>query len=104
MKLMELMSKLVFSNNTYIYILAYVFLPIIVFYNAKIFAKKAYNNEFLSKSSTDCIRGICIVVIILHHIAQRMLNPVLLKPYEHFGYLSVSIFFFLSGYGLWYQL
>lgn len=59
--------------------------------------------DYLSKENTDCVKGIFAVSILLHHIAQ--FNPVELPYYVHIlvqsmGYLSVSVFFFFSGYGL----
>lgn len=59
--------------------------------------------DYLSKENCNCIRGIFAVVILVHHIAQLGLVKV---PYyvdlllQSTGYLAVSIFFFLSGYGL----
>jgi probable poly-beta-1,6-N-acetyl-D-glucosamine export protein len=97
---MELLNKLVFSNNMYLYLLAFIFLPILVFYKSKVFTNKTYNLEFLSKPATNCIKGLCILVIILHHITQNMESPFVMNPFNLFGYLAVSIFFFLSGYGL----
>lgn len=100
---MELANKLVFSNNIYLYLLTFLFLPILVFYNSKTFTNKTYNFEFLSKSTTNCIKGLCILVVILSHISQRMQNPSPIKPFMFSAYLAVSMFFFLSGYGLMFS-
>ena len=59
--------------------------------------------DYLSKDNTSCVKGIFAVFILLHHIAQ--FNPVEVPYYVHIlvqsmGYLSVSVFFFFSGYGL----
>lgn len=59
--------------------------------------------DYLSKENTLCIRGIFAVVIVLHHMIQY--NPISIPYYpwlltQSAGYLSVSVFFFLSGYGL----
>lgn len=61
------------------------------------------DQDYLSKENTVCIKGIFAVVILLHHISQY--NPVSVPYYpwlliQSAGYLSVSVFFFLSGYGL----
>ncbi|MFL0251076.1 acyltransferase family protein [Clostridium neuense] len=97
---MPLDFKLSFTQNAYIYLLAFLIVPLLVFYKSIIFSTKTYNTEFLSKPLTDCIKGLCITVIILHHIALRIQPPKLMLPYTFFGHLAVSIFFFLSGYGL----
>lgn len=52
------------------------------------------------KENTDKMKGISIICIILHHIVQQILNPGILTPFKGIGYLFVSIFLFLSGYGL----
>ncbi len=59
--------------------------------------------DYLSKENSSCVKGIFAVFILLHHIAQY--NPVEVPYYVHIlvqsmGYLSVSVFFFFSGYGL----
>lgn len=59
--------------------------------------------EYLSKENTDCLRGIFAIVIMLLHIVQ--FHPIPMHPYLNYvitslGYLSVAVFFFLSGYGL----
>lgn len=59
--------------------------------------------DYLSKDNSSCIKGIFAVVILIHHITQ--FNPVDMPNYVHLlvqstGYLSVSVFFFFSGYGL----
>lgn len=97
---MPLNYKLIFTQNIYIYLLAFLIVPVILFYKCIIFNNKNYNTEFLSKPVTDCIKGLCITVIILHHISLRMQPPRLMLPYTCFGHLAVSMFLFLSGYGL----
>lgn len=97
---MSLNYKLIFTQNIYIYLLAFLIIPVILFYKSIIFSGKNYNIEFLSKPVTDCIKGLCIIVILLHHISLRMQPPRLMLPYTFFGHLAVSMFLFLSGYGL----
>lgn len=100
---MELINKLAFSSNIYLYLLIFLFLPLIIFYNSKIFTRKNYNLEFLSKPTTNCVKGLCILIIIFHHVSLTMRNPALIKPFTLVGYLAVSLFFFLSGYGLMFS-
>ncbi|WP_345985239.1 acyltransferase [Sulfurimonas sp. HSL-1656] len=54
----------------------------------------------MSRDISDILKGVSIVVIMLHHMSQTFSPPGLLAPYQSFGYLGVSIFIFLSGYGL----
>ena len=90
-------SEIIFNRNYPIYLLVYLLIPILVLYKVKLYA---VNNNFLSKSNTDILRGLFILIIIFHHISLRMTFPGLMSPFRHFGYLGVSVFFFLSGYGL----
>lgn len=58
------------------------------------------NDKYISVETSVCFKGIFAVVVMLHHLSQRI-NPV--YPYKEFldmGYLAVAVFFFLSGYGL----
>ena len=59
--------------------------------------------DYLSKENGNSVKGIFAVVILLHHISQ--FNYVKMPYYvflliQSAGYLSVGIFFALSGYGL----
>lgn len=69
-------------------------------------AKLKYNdiyNDYLSKESTTPLRGIFAILIIFHHISQRTSSGYIFNTLSYFGFLNVSIFFVLSGYGLMYQ-
>lgn len=59
--------------------------------------------DYLSKENTSCVKGIFAFIILLVHITQ--FHPISVHPYVNYlitsmGYLSVAVFFFLSGYGL----
>ena len=60
--------------------------------------------DYLSKDRTDCLRGIFALFVVMHHLYQNTglfsENTVLSMIFSLMGYLSVSVFFFLSGYGL----
>ena len=61
------------------------------------------NDNYLSHSNTDCLKGICAIMVVLGHVCSRTgLGAVLgLGPiYTAFGYWGVSGFMFVSGYGL----
>ncbi|WP_034484261.1 acyltransferase family protein [Butyrivibrio fibrisolvens] len=60
-------------------------------------------NNYLSKENTNCIKGILAVLILFHHIYQygNFLHGSIWGGFlQIIGYLSVSAFFFFSGYGL----
>lgn len=83
-------------SNLIIYIIAYLVIPFVLLYHSKI----GYNQNFLSKNNTNQIKGLMVLTVILHHVAQRMISPSLMYPFRYFGYLAVSVFILLSGYGL----
>lgn len=64
--------------------------------------------KFISKDSTLQIRGILMLLIMFHHILNTVGYPkdtiALNYIIRYSGYLSTSIFFFLSGYGNWMSL
>ena len=54
----------------------------------------------MSIANTTCIRGVAILAVILHHYSQYYAVPLcLFRILDHFGYLAVGTFLFLSGYG-----
>ena len=52
------------------------------------------------RSVTVRYRGFFALLVILHHMAQRVTEAGLLHMYIDIGYLAVAGFFFYSGYGL----
>lgn len=91
---------MILSSNTGIYIFSYLVLPFMLLHKSKILRNSHYNCNFLSKKETNQLKGLLILIVILHHISQRMTTVGLMLPFRHVGYLAVSVFFFLSGYGL----
>ncbi len=64
---------------------------------------KSVRHEFLSKNVSTAIKGIAALMVLFHHFYQRtyfISQPYIGKLFEILGYLAVSLFFFLSGYGL----
>lgn len=96
---MDFEKNILFESNYYLYFLAYVLIPFGLLYKSN-FVSKSFNPDFLSKISTEQIRGFCIIGVVLHHIAAKMESPGLMKPFIFMGYLAVSAFFFLSSYSL----
>lgn len=61
------------------------------------------NQNYLSRENTDCLKGICAIMVVICHVCSRTnigasigLGPI----YTAFGYWVVSGFMFMSGYGL----
>jgi probable poly-beta-1,6-N-acetyl-D-glucosamine export protein len=62
---------------------------------------KAVN--YLSRENTNILKGICAVMVVLHHVCSRTgtFSEIGLGPiYTAMGYWAVSVFMFVSGYGL----
>lgn len=61
-----------------------------------------YNNNYLSPDNTKKEKGIAAILIVLHHLSQRVkvAGPFVILGYT--GFILVAVFFFISGYGLSY--
>lgn len=59
--------------------------------------------QYLEKSTTDWIRGITILIIVIHHAANQNMAFQFLYPFQTLGYGAVAVFLLLSGYGLGIQ-
>ena len=69
-------------------------------------------DEYFSKKQTDCLKAVFAFFVILSHIWAKIaldfnINNFFIhnlgRVFSIMGYISVSIFLFLSGYGLFYQ-
>lgn len=54
----------------------------------------------LNGHTANQLKGFFILTVVLHHICQRTVEPGLFIAYKNLGFLSVAVFFYLSGYGL----
>lgn len=61
------------------------------------------NIKYLDKKSTDWMRGIAILIIMIHHAVQYNNQFQFLYPFLALGYGSIAIFLLLFGYGLGFQ-
>ena len=59
----------------------------------------ALQEEWGTKESTNLLMGISAFIVLFHHISQRLSGFF----FQHTGYLAVTLFFFLSGYGIYYS-
>lgn len=60
-------------------------------------------NQNFSRSQTDCLKGVFAIGILICHLCSRtgLGSSVGLGPiYTALGYLSVSVFMFITGFGL----
>lgn len=89
-----------FNNYIYIYLFAYLALPLCIFYKIKILGNKSFNDNAFPKNHTDILRGIFIIIVVLAHTTARMPGTRYLLPLTLGGNLTNIIFLFLSGYCL----
>ena len=61
------------------------------------------NKEYLSVESTSGLRGFLAIGIIFHHLSQWVTSGEEFSNFSYMGTYIVSIFFFLSAYGLYSQ-
>ena len=64
---------------------------------------RGINEDALSKSGTDALRGVLALGILFVHTAQYCPGGILFSLMKKLGYLIVAPFFFLSGYSLMKQ-
>lgn len=85
-------------NNYVLEIVLFLFL-ISVFIGCRI-NKNNINNDFFSKEVTNNLKGILIILVILHHISQGIDGSFVYDYLKEIGYIVAGLFFFISGYGL----
>ena len=61
------------------------------------------NKEYLNVKSTSGLRGFLAIGIIFHHLSQWVTSGEEFSNFSYMGTYIVSIFFFLSAYGLYSQ-
>ncbi len=61
---------------------------------------KRYDDDFMSVKNCNSYKGFFALIVIMHHISQRVSNGFLPPDFTRVGYLAVAVFLFLSGYGL----
>lgn len=87
-----------------LYFFIIVIVPFLLLGKSKIFKLSTYNNKYLAKNNTDIFKGLSVLIIIIHHLSLFLINDGIFKTiFSRMGFLAVSIFLFLSGYGLMFQ-
>jgi len=66
--------------------------------------RKSVREQPLSILQTNQMKGIAILIIIVHHVALALGNPGYLSLLHHLGFPSVAIFLVLSGYGIFLSI
>ena len=59
--------------------------------------------DYLSNKSTKSLKGLLALLIIFHHVSQKITTGENFSNFEYMGRYIVALFFFLSGYGLYFQ-
>ncbi|MBQ8031263.1 MAG: acyltransferase [Butyrivibrio sp.] len=89
--------------------LIYIILPIMLLYGSSVSGKGQWNDGFLSLSQSKALQGMCVLLIVFHHISQKIyvrqdlpqLITHSLDPFVNAGFLLTAVFFFFNGYGLY---
>ena len=61
------------------------------------------NNDYLDVKSTTGLKGFLSLGIVFHHLSQWVTTGIEFSNFNYMGTYIVSVFFFLSGYGLYVQ-
>lgn len=81
-----------------------ILIPVIlIIFKSKLFNpfKNKFNDEYLSLNTSNALKGVLSVIVILHHASQKIeVNTEWFTRLKFIGFLAVALFFFLSGYGL----
>lgn len=60
--------------------------------------------DLMSKEDTLAFKGIFSIIVILHHVSQVENNLPIIHYFTNFGMYAVSVFFFISAYGMTKQV
>lgn len=78
----------------------YAVILVILFVGVKFVGIKEWNNQFMSLKESKAIQAICAILIIFHHMSQKLEYCKEIQIFLDAGILFVAIFMFCSGYGL----
>ncbi len=88
----------------------FTFLPLIILAvkSKPVFQKNSFNDDYLSIETTKTIKAICALGILFHHMFKHMNERYIDETsffawYDSKGFWFVSVFFFISGFGLMKQ-
>lgn len=78
-------------------IIAFIILAIFSAFWGK---KNKWDRSF-SLQTMNCLKGAFAIMIVLFHLSQHIRGGFLFRMIGDTGYLSVAVFFFISGYGMY---
>ena len=91
-----------FEFPTYIILIALILLLLL---GARVSKRHEWQEEPLGLEASKAIQGFAAVAIIIHHLAQELVEDAgSLAFFSELGVLFVGVFFFFSGYGLYTSL
>lgn len=78
----------------------YAVILVILVAGVKFAGIKGWNEQFMSLKESKAIQAICAILIIFHHMSQKLEYCKEIQMFLDAGILFVAIFMFCSGYGL----
>ncbi len=75
-------------------------LGVSILWGVRIAKKGEFNDDYLSRTQTAHGKGALALLIVYHHVAQRVYMGLAFGVLMRIGGMLVSMFFFYSGYGL----
>lgn len=80
-----------------------LFILYVVLIIISVLRKGKSNQDYLSAETSTELRGIAAIGIVFHHLSERTHGGAFFSKLPMVGYLLVTFFFFLSGFGLLVQ-
>jgi membrane-bound acyltransferase YfiQ involved in biofilm formation len=92
--------KIILENMWLLYII-FIGVFVMSMYKSNLLKIGEYNQNYLDKDNTDILKGLSVTIIIVHHLSLFLIEDSVFKIlFSKVGFLFVSIFLFVSGYGL----
>lgn len=91
------LGKFSFDSMAVVYMFSYLLIPVMLFQGVRI---TKFCTDGLAKANTETLKGLAILIIVLHHLTQGLNDPAYMQPFLGLDYLGIAMFFFFSGYGL----
>lgn len=78
-----------------------IFIVMVLCFSVSISTEPNNESNYLSQDKTLTLKGICALLIMFHHLVTSSNNlPIIFEPFKYIAFPLVSLFFFLSGFGL----
>lgn len=92
------------ESSYLLYIVVFIIFPFSILCSLRLRKGSDKNSVLLDINTCNNLKGIFMVLIIIHHFTIRLHDAGLLYSFKYVGFLGTSVFFFLSGYALHLQL